>query len=260
MQINLNNGLLDTGQVNDFVFSDFGIEFSDKYSFLTLTETPRLVEINESSNNSESTQNNSYGTYDIKTAEGNFQLDVNSSYDEVAKTILIKADLTALNEVNIQDFVIRMKFLKSKIKHALINGNEIFHKNSEKYYQFHTNQASLVGINNKQLKITRTKEKICNDSEAHIYVRDLKDYWIVHSRIFPTKDCKILWLRWINRFFSLSFSRPISESIRKFPFIFNFLWYRKERMGKGWIHAQIIGFFTLLKNDKISQTIKIEFE
>ena len=260
MDIKLNNGLVQEGKIEDFFLQDFGIEFSDKHSFVTLTENPRLATIKQENNKENSLTNSSNSIYDISTAEGNFKLEVCTSFHSISKKVIIKADLTALDEVAIQDFVIRMKFPRETIKHALINNKIISHNDSEKYYQFNTKNVTLVGYKNGSLIITRTKETLCNDAEPHLYVRDLNDFWIVHSRLFPTKNCNLLWLRWINRFFSLSFSEEVSKKIKKIPFIFKFLWYRKERKGKKWIHAQIIGFFKLNKNQKISQTIEIYYE
>ena len=39
----LNNGLLKKAELNGVIFEDFSIEFSDKFSFFTLTEKLRFI-------------------------------------------------------------------------------------------------------------------------------------------------------------------------------------------------------------------------
>ena len=42
----LDKGLLKRGYINGVFLEDFGIEFSDKFSFFTLTEHPRFIVVN----------------------------------------------------------------------------------------------------------------------------------------------------------------------------------------------------------------------
>ena len=72
----LDKGLLKRGYINGVFLEDFGIEFSDKFSFFTLTEHPRFIVVNTKEKVNK--KNFSRASYYIQTIEGNFKLDVST--------------------------------------------------------------------------------------------------------------------------------------------------------------------------------------
>ena len=70
----LSKGLLKNAELNGIVFEDFGIEFSDRFSFFTLTEKSRFVIYNLIQQ--EDTTNSSKAVYSINTVEGVFELEI----------------------------------------------------------------------------------------------------------------------------------------------------------------------------------------
>ncbi|HIG41758.1 MAG: hypothetical protein ABGY96_26630 [bacterium] len=253
----LSEGLLKHATIHGVRLSDFSIEFSDTVSFLTLTETHRQVRIEliDTVDRPES----SVANYGVSLAEGDFSLSVETRFVSENSSIVINASLEALEDTQIQDFVIRMKFSKENIASASIKGTQYQHRDSEIYRQFKTREASLTTKENHCILITRTAASFGEDTEAHMYIRDSGDFWIVHARLFPTRDCKNNWLRWINRFFWLAFSPQVSNAVKSVGILQKFLWYRTERRGKKSMQLQLIGLIPLKKGQVISQQVQLSF-
>ena len=137
----LDKGLLKRGSINGVLLEDFGIEFSDKFSFFTLTEHPRFTVVNliEKINK----RYYSKASYYIQTIEGNFKLNISTKILKKKKIIKIQAELFTYNKVNIQDFVIRMKFKKKKIISVCINNKILKYKNSHIYNQHKVNKIKI---------------------------------------------------------------------------------------------------------------------
>ena len=92
-----------------------------------------------------------------------------------------------------------------------------------------------------------------------MYVRDLNEYWIIHSRLFPSKKSYQYNLRWITNYFWISLGSKISKMIFNIPFVGKALWYRKERLGKKALEIQLVGLIKIIKNTKIKQKVRIEY-
>lgn len=253
----LNNGLLKKAELNGVIFEDFSIEFSDKFSFFTLTEKPRFI-ISKLIK-SEVQTNFSSALYSIQTIQGHFELEVSTTIDINNNFIDIEAGLKSLEDVYIQDFVIRMKAKKDNIENVLIENLNIKHQDSQKYYQFNTNNLTINSAENKKIKINRIEDAKLDGAENHMYVRDLKKFWIIHCRLFPSKNPKQYNLRWISNYFWVSLNFKISKIISCLPFIGKALWYRKERLGKKALEIQLIGLIKIHKNEKIKQKVRIKY-
>lgn len=251
------NGLLKKAVLNGVLFEDFSIEFSDKFSFFTLTEKPRFI-IKKLIKSEEQTDF-SKALYSIQTIQGYFELEVATKVNKDNNFILIEAELKSLEDVYIQDFVIRMKARKNKITNIFIKNLNIEHNNSQKYHQYNTNNLIINSIDNKKIKITRTNNDILDNAENHFYARDLNEFWIFHSRLFPSKKPSQFNLRWITNYFWISLNHQLSKIISSLPIVRKKLWYRKERIGKNALEIQLIGLIKFNKNKKIKQKIKIEY-
>ena len=83
------------------------------------------------------------------------------------------------------DYVHRLVFDICKFKYVLIGNKKIFHKKRNIYHQYLTKKCFLVMHDNKKVSI-ETDIKPCEYSKnLYIYVRDHKEGWVVHSRVFP---------------------------------------------------------------------------
>jgi len=253
----LDKGLLKRGYINGVFLEDFGIEFSDKFSFFTLTEHPRFVVVNTKEKINK--KNYSRASYYIQTIEGNFKLDVSTKILKIRKIIKIQAELFSYDKINIQDFVIRMKFKKKNILSVRINNKILKYKNSHIYNQHKVNNIQINTLSKKNIIIERTKASNVLGSENHIYAKDQNNFWIIHDRIFPKKKPVKFNLRWITRYFWISLDENISKLISNFSILKNILWYRKERLGKKASEIQLIGLINLEKNSKIKQVIEIKY-
>ena len=121
------------------------------------------------------------------------------------------------------------------------------------------NNLTINSTENKKIKINRIENTKLDGVENHMYVRDLKEFWIIHSRLFPSKKPKQYNLRWISNYFWVSLNFRISKIISCLPFIGKTLWYRKERLGKKALEIQLIGLIKILKNEKIKQKVRIKY-
>lgn len=254
MEYEINNGLIKLVKAGDLELLDCGIEFSDRVSFITLTDIPVRAHIIKK--DSQTSVNKTTAKYEIFMAEGHFFLEVNTEVDQENNKLTVAAELIPQVDALIQDFVIRFKVKKNSGIEAKINNNVYTHKNSEKYRQFNTDEASIFNSDVK-IKFQRVNQIYPSDCEGHMYVRDIKDYWIVHSRFFPKLDSDNYWFRWINRFFSLSLSLKTSDMLKKVTWLRDFLWYRKERKGKAGLHFQLIGLLPVKRLTPIMQKVEV---
>lgn len=253
----LEGGLLKSGVLHGVIAEAFGIEFSDEFSFLTLTEEPRFTytTIEKSS----SSANASFCRRFIQMAQGEFILTTKTSVDTVNRFIEISASLESKKDTYIQDFVVRMKFRKEGVSYANINNLRLVHLNSQKYSQHECDHVELVCETGASLRIERIKAERTDNSVFTLYARDLNDHWIVHSRLIPGTDPDRYNLRWINRYFWLSAHDKLSRMLSRFKPLKNWLWYRKERIGRKAAEYQLIGLMKFPASSTINQTVRIYF-
>jgi hypothetical protein len=256
LSLRVHNGLLKEASFGNLQLENFGIEFSDLFSFVSLTEQSRMatIRLREASNEDGSSQ----ATYQIETAEGSFIL-IAETVQVDDRSIKVSAQLHSLRDVYIQDFVIRMKFLNTENLKARISSNTFSHSGTEKYRQFKTTEASIFN-DDSVAQLSSLKTTDVRDAETHFYVRDIDGFWIVHNRLFPRKECSKYSLRWITRHFWFVGLPVFSRAIRNVPFLGDILWYRKERLGKTAIELQLIGLIELKANQWIEQSVQISFK
>jgi hypothetical protein len=64
-----------------------------------------------------------------------------------------------------------------------------------------------------------------------MYLRDEPGFWIVHARLIPKEPCDLYWIRWANRFGTLSLNDLWSRRLLRTKWLKDGLWYLSERRG-----------------------------
>jgi hypothetical protein len=208
---------------NKNIIFPWGIECGDSSSFFSLTEKGWRVD--KKFLKKIIKENSTKGNVQIRMSEGLLNLNYEDKFE--SKIITRKATLRALKDSYLMDFVVRYRFKKKFFKYAKINNRKIYHNNSNKYYQYPVKKAFLVA-NGFKVKISFENYQTLENFKPVMYVRDYKDEWIVHCRLFPKKGGKeIVKLNttWYNR----ALPQRLSKFLLKSSFLKKIIWYRMER-------------------------------
>ncbi|WP_417625298.1 hypothetical protein [Paremcibacter congregatus] len=244
LQTTIDNDRLIAGQFGDITFGPWGIECSDKNGFITLTDRTRNAHFDN-------------GIWHLPT--GRLKIALHTRQIN-ANRITIAASFTALDDIALQDAVIRLIFDKAAIKSGIINDQVFAHANSDKYRLFPTKQAQLIGTSGQRIKVTLTATNGADRFDPYLYLRDRDDHWIIHARLLPRDPVDQIWLRWANRFFTLSAADPIARWVWKTAPLKNLLWRMRERLGRGCPEIQAVPLNTLCKGQVLSLEVTCHFQ
>ncbi len=250
------NGLIEKIRHKGIVGNYWGFETSDRWSFVTLTERSRGVNIvrDEISINDANSQKR---CLEVCCGEGQWELEMGTTILENVATMT--ATVLTLKDSNFQDFVLRFVFPKESFERGTIAGNTYEHDASEVYWQFPCPEVRLNGKHGSVL--VKVSDYNCADRfDLHMYLRALKDVWVVHARFIPKTTGNDPWIRWINRYFYLSLSPRASKMVFKIPGIRRALRYRTERKGKNAIQLQASDIVSLKKGEALKLSASCHFE
>lgn len=235
-----------SGHFGAITFGMWGIEFSDRYSFATLTDTPR----------------NACLADDVwQLRQGRWKTRLHTAQTSPA-TLTASAQFTALDHAPLQDAVLRMVFDKHSIAHGAIAGKTYRHRNSDTYrlYPIHkARDVRLFGTDGHKIIITLDACDGVGRFAPYLYLRDRGDHWIVHARLLPTNPVDQVWLRWANRFFTLSAPDPVARALWDMPGGQKLLWRLRERLGRHCPEIQAVPLNTVLAGQTLSLGVTCRF-
>jgi len=243
LQTTITNNQLIHGQYGDITFGPWGLECSDRYAFVTITDTPR----------------NTYQSGDVwHLSSGRIQIEY-TTRQKTPDKVSLNLRIRALDDVLLQDAVIRLVFDKKAITHGIIAGNTVTHHNSDKYRLFPTRQTKLIGQDGATISVSLENADGAGRFAPYLYLRDRDDHWIIHARLLPTDPVDHVWLRWANRLFTLSAPNGVSLSlwrIKPFKAIF---WRLRERMGRHFPEIQAVPLNRLNAGQSVSMEVTCHF-
>ena len=238
LHTDIRNHRLISGKFGAMTFGMWGIEFSDRHSFATLTDTPRNAHV---SNNIWQLEQGRWHS-SLRTAQ------------TAPTTISASAQFTALDHAPLQDAVLRMVFDKHAISHGKIAGKTYRHRDRDIYRLHPIDQARevrLIGTDGREIIITLDTYDGAGRFAPYLYLRDRGDHWIVHARLLPTNPVDHVWLRWANRFFTLSAPDRLSRALWDMPGGKKMLWRLRERMGRHFPEIQAVPLNRLSPGDTL---------
>jgi hypothetical protein len=220
LQADIRDGRLIQGQFGSIQFGPWGFEASDRVSFLTTSEQSRHVEVLEHPNR-------------FLFAEGKWALEYQTRQESHEPTLRINAQFTALRDGLLQDAVIHLVFDKSAFAYGEIANRRINHRNRDKYRLYPVNHVRLCGAEH-SVDISLDHSEGTGRFTPYMYLRDRGDHWIVHARLLPDvkRDIDIVWLRWANRFFTLSAPDRLAKLLWQMPGGKAVLWRTREKLGR----------------------------
>jgi len=216
---------------SDNLIKPWGIETADSWGFFSLDKSVgQRYTINRSENTAEKDELQRT-SIDVSMPEGRWMLHCSDQLlnnSDGSASIVRIAELVALEDTILMDFVLRFRFLKSYFSKAEINGNQYDHSNSNTYYQHKVSNATLNG-NGITAKIHIEDVEITDNFSKFLYVRDREDEWIVHARMLPEKSHKDV-IKLCNRWCKTSpLPQSLTNILLKSKIIKDALWYRNER-------------------------------
>jgi len=198
-----------------------GLELSDSRSFFSLGGPSQYVNI-------KSVKDNGGGkTLHIELTDGAGELAINdqSKPASITRTHAFKPTKDTL----LLDLVSRYVFPKNTFTNALIAGNDISHQNENIYYQFFAKEVILEGQTAARIAIKDIDT--ANVMEPVMYVRDEPNRWVVHIRLLPKDESRVvvkLNYAWYNR----ALPKPMSNLLWSIKPLRTKLLYRGERKRK----------------------------
>lgn len=222
--VNPERGFIESVTVdNTELIKPWSIEFADSKSFFSLEN--KGWRVLETSKKILIENNKVIGKYELELSDGKCRLEFEDSWKE--NQVARKATFTALSDMYLIDFVQQYRFNYPLFEKGIINSQEYLYKNSNTYYQFETDNISALGEDYKA-EIRTISYSAPKNFSRKMYVRDFKNMWICHSRLFPNKgDKQIIKINkmWYNKAIPQFISTPLL-SIKPFK---DYIWYRGER-------------------------------
>lgn len=193
--------------------------------------------------------------------EGKWKLNIDDKIEE--NTIIRKVEAVTLEDTIFMDFVMRFRFKKEFIEYVQIADKTYYHNDTNLYYQYPVDKVFLKG-KGFDIKISVVDKIVPTKMEPVMYVRDNKDEWVVHIRMFPKewdkeviKICK----NWAK-------TRPLpqflSQGILKNKKIKNMLWYSgennpiKNRVLRKLFNPAAFAMVQVPKGNKLMWNVKME--
>jgi glycosyltransferase involved in cell wall biosynthesis len=206
------------------IINPWGVETADSSAFFSLEENVGYLYAVNKEEYKASETNYSY-SIDNTMVEGKWTINGVESIEE--KNILRNLTLLCNEDSYFMDFVMRYRVRKKFVDYAVINDEKIYHKNSNKYFQYECKQVQLVG-GNFDINITCENIKIPDSMKQVMYVRDAKNEWIIHIRFLPktwNKEVIKLCNSWYN---TQTIPQYISNIVLKNKTLRKKLWYHNE--------------------------------
>jgi hypothetical protein len=231
------------GQFGDIFFANWGIECSDRHSFVTLTDTPRNASVKN-------------GIWHL--AGGRLKIDLQTA-QTAPDQLAIRARFTALDPITLQDAVIRLVFNKDGIEHGIIAGQTFRHTNSDKYRLHPVKQAELISHSGHRATINLTGSDGAGRFAPYLYLRDRDDHWIIHARLLPMDRVDQVWLRWANRLFTLSAPDGLARWLWNIGPARRTLWRLRERLGRHCPEIQAVPLNRIEPGQSLSLEVTCHF-
>lgn len=204
----------------------WGIELADSSSFYSLEDGfgLRYQILDQSLSSGDRTFKAKVKT---RMSEGEWELSINDSIVD-DKTVVRQSKLHCLKDTALMDFVVRFRFQSQYFNRGAISGREYEHRNTNVYYQFPTDRASLFG-NKCSVTISILDCEMPSSFSPHLYIRDQEGEWVVHARMLPNAYDKVV-IKLCNPWYD---TRPlpqkVSDGILQIPGMKKALLYRCER-------------------------------
>ena len=204
----------------------WGMETADSDAFFSLdTSVGYRYDILAHAHNADEKVNENL--FQVKMKEGQWQL---KCQDKITTEDCIErsAELTALDDTVLMDFVLRFRFLKDNFSQAMIDDKIINHENSNRYHQYSVREVKLLGaLGSVCISID---EQICTQNFLpQMYVRDRGDEWIIHARMMPVKPHKTV-IKLCSRWFrTKALPQFLTNVLLSSGLIRDQLLYRNER-------------------------------
>lgn len=243
LTVTITDNRLINGKFGDISFADWGIECSDRSSFVTLTAPPR----------------NAFARNGIwHLSDGRLRIDLDTTHPAPDR-IDIHARFTALDPVRLQDAVVRLVFEKNNILHGIIANQTVRHTNSDKYRLYPVKQAELISRSGHRASVYLTGYDGATRFNPYLYLRDRDDHWIIHARLLPIDPVDQVWLRWANRFFTLSAPDSLAKWLWHIGPVRCALWRLRERMGRRCPELQAVPLNQLEAGQSLSLEVSCHF-
>ena len=240
----ITNNKLMSGRCGNITFGPWGLECSNQHSFVTLTDRTR----------------NAKQVGDIWHLSGGRIHIAYETRKPTPNTIGLKLRIQALDDILLQDAVIRLVFDKTAIGHGRIADKTVQHTNSDKYLLYPTNEAELIGQDGATVSVTLDHADGAGRFDPYMYLRDRDDHWIIHARLLPSDPVDQVWLRWANRFFTLSAPGWFSALFWRMPVFKKLLWRLRERMGRHCPEIQAVPLNRLKAGQSLSMEVTCHFQ
>lgn len=231
------------GQYGDIHFGPWGLECSDQQSFVTVTDKAR----------------NAKQIGDIWHLSGGRLRIKHETHQPTPNAIQMRLCIHALDDILLQDAVIRLIFDKSAIQHGRIAGKTFHHTNSDKYRLYPTKLVELVGLGGTMISVTLDQADGAQRLEPYMYLRDRDDHWIIHARLLPSDPVDLVWLRWANRLFTLSAPGALSRVLWRIPPVKKLIWRLRERMGRHCPEIQAVPLNRLKAGQSLTMEVTCHF-
>ena len=231
------------GQYGDIRFGPWGLECSDQHSFVTVTDKPR----------------NAKQIGDIWHLSGGRLQIKYETHQPTPNAIHMRLCIHALDDILVQDAVIRLVFDKNAIRHGRIAGKTFHHTDSDKYRLYPTKLVELVGQDYTTISVTLDHTDGADRFDPYMYLRDRDDHWIIHARLLPRDPVDTVWLRWANRFFTLSAPSSLSRVLWRISPVKKLIWRLRERMGRHCPEIQAVPLSRLKAGQYLTMEVTCHF-
>lgn len=206
------------------IINPWGVETADSSAFFSLEDNfGYLYKVNHEEYKASDTEY----CYSIDNSMVEGQWIINGVERIEGNNILRELTLVCKEDSYFMDFVMRFRIRKDCIDYAVINNEKIYHKNSNKYFQYECKQVELVG-KDFDIHIKCGKINLPDTMKQVMYVRDAKNEWVVHIRFLPKKwDKEVIKLcnSWYN---TQSIPQSISKVLLRNTNLKKKLWYHNE--------------------------------
>ncbi len=232
------------GQYGDITFGPWGLKCSAQHSFVPLPDHPR----------------NAKQVSDVWHLSGGRISIAYETRKPTPNTVGLKLRIQALDDILLQDAVIRLVFDKTAIKHGCIADKTVHHTDSDKYRLYPTNEAELIGQDCATISVTLDHADGAGRFDPYMYLRDRDDHWIIHARLLPSDPVDQVWLRWANRLFTLSAPGWFSALLWRMPAFKRLIWRLRERMGRHCPEIQAVPLNRLKAGQSLSMEVTCHFQ
>jgi len=202
----------------------WGLEIGDWISFFSQEIGSRNCKVLKKTITTK--KNEVLSQFELILSKGHFLITQHDAF--VPSGIVRTSKCLALDNSYLGDFVTRYVFKKEFVRNVIINGYVLYHRKTDKYYQYRTKEAVLV-LNDYLLKIKTIEHQLPEKYTYFMYARDEpKDKWIIHARTLA-EECDDEFIKIYTLRSDMILPRSLSRSMLKRRTIRRILWRFKER-------------------------------